>query len=349
MADVVIDHEERRRREEEMERLLMEQEEEQELLQQQRQREQDERVDDDELFVRRDDRNRMAHNNVPLVDGNENNNANMVGENIPPVPPPQLLAPPVLPKKPLLDGLFSYRPMSFFACFVLFYYAFRTRRQYYLAMVYLSSSKYAYVIIGNAILALAVSIFDATIHLFVQGLRPHEAEGLQDFFRWNVTETCLALTIFRSELTIGVAVQFVLVILAKCFHHVAAQREEHLRLTEDAVHEYYPFLKPTHLRVMAFLLVLQFADLLTLEYMANTLLKEFPSVRILFAFEAAIMLVSAWSHMYVFFLLCLYYFVVVVVAAYYYAFGFVCVCDLYPQVLLRLWLFGFWVDRKKQF
>jgi hypothetical protein len=300
MADVRT--EERRRREEEMERemerLLMEQEE-RELLQQ-RGEDHDEQQAAGAGGRRRQQRggdvgdDDLMPNHVP-PDGNNNGNIPL-GGNIP-LPPP-LLAP-LRARKPAFDGLFTYRPMSFLACFALLYYAFRTRRQYYLAMVYLSSSKWAYVVMGNAILALAVSIFDATIQFFVQGLRPHEAEGLQDFFRWNVTETCLALTMFRSELTIAVAVQFVLVILAKCLHHVAAQREEHLRLTEDAMQATYPYLKTAHVNVVIFLIFLQFCDLTTLEFMANALLQEFPSVRILFAFEAAIMLVSAWSHMYV--------------------------------------------------
>lgn len=88
----------------------------------------------------------------------------------------------------------SYRQTSFLAAAALLFYAFRTRQQYSLAMVYLSSSKWAYVVFGNALIAGLITIFDTLCTLFLNGLRLNEAEGLQDFFRWNVTETCLALT-----------------------------------------------------------------------------------------------------------------------------------------------------------
>jgi len=127
-----------------------------------------------------------------------------------------------------------------------------------------------------------------------------EAEGLQDFFRWNVTETCLALTMFRQELTINVAVQFLLLVLVKCLHHVTVLREQHLRMTDDGVrgatwNTNVPIVPWHHCKVLMMLFVLQSLDLLAVQYTADDLLNAGPSVSILFAFEAAILLVSAWS------------------------------------------------------
>jgi E3 ubiquitin-protein ligase synoviolin len=201
------------------------------------------------------------------------------------------------PKKRLLN----YRSTSFLAFGSLLFYAFRSRRQYYLALVYLSSSKWAYVVTGNAVLALAVTVFDVATHVFLSGLRIQEAEGLNDFFRWNVTETCLALTMFRQELNIVVALEFVWLVTIKCLHHVTVIREQHCRMTEDVIVEGangWPCLLASHLKILLFLLVLQFIDLWTLHATVSDLLQTgSASVRILFAFEAAILLVSAWSHM----------------------------------------------------
>jgi E3 ubiquitin-protein ligase synoviolin len=273
-----MEDERRRRREEEMERLMLEQEQQEDdgdaaaaaaaedgaiLLDQQQQ-----------LLVPLDNNDNENENDPLLLQRQQQQHAFIAPRNTTP--------------------LLSYRSTSLLAFVGLLYYALRTRRQYYLAAVYLSSSKWAYVVTGNAILVAALSLFDAVIRVGLHGLRPHEAEGLQDFFRWNVTETCLALTMFRNELTVTTALQFVALITVKCWHHVAAQREQHWRLTEEAVTGTFPYIR--HWSLLFFLIFLQLLDLLALQYAVESLVETGPTVVILFAFEAAIMLVNAWSH-----------------------------------------------------
>jgi E3 ubiquitin-protein ligase synoviolin len=229
---------------------------------------------------------------VPLEAPNPNDAPNVAE----PLMPPPLAVP-----QNKRNWLLTYRPLSFLSFFALIWYALRTRKQYYFAMIYISHSKWAYVVLGNTILALAVTIFDAVIALFFShGLRIQEAEGLQDFFRWNVTETCLALTMFRHELTVLTAVQFVGIITLKCWHYVASQRERHLRMTEDAIvlspAARFGFVRAHHLYVLVFFSLLQLVDMYVVQQSIRQLLLTGPSVKILFAFEAAILLVSAWSH-----------------------------------------------------
>jgi E3 ubiquitin-protein ligase synoviolin len=104
---------------------------------------------------------------------------------------------------------------------------------------------------------------------------------------------------FRHELTVGTALQFVALVTVKCLHHVATQREQNLRMTQDAVQEggRFPYICTGHLRVILFLCFLQAVDMMVVQYAAAEIFKSGPSVQILFAFEAAILLVSAWSHM----------------------------------------------------
>lgn len=199
----------------------------------------------------------------------------------------------------------SYRQASFIAAAALIFYAFRSREQYYLAAVYLSSSKWAYVVLGNALIALLAAVFDGVSAIFLSGLRLQEAEGLQDFFRWNVTETCIALTMFRAELHLSTAIEFLILILVKCLHQVAIMREQLLRLTEEAVVPLsdngmlagVPVLRRGHTKLFLFLLLLQLLDLWVVQRAVMSLIHTGPSVSILFAFEAAISLVSAWSHL----------------------------------------------------
>jgi E3 ubiquitin-protein ligase synoviolin len=196
----------------------------------------------------------------------------------------------------------SYTQSSFLAAAAAIFYALRTRQQWYLALVYLSSSKWAFLILGNAMIALHVKLFDIAVHVFLSGgLRLQEAEGLQDFFRWNITETCLALTMFRQELTVSRALQFLVLILAKCLHHVALLRQKHWRMTDDAVtpshyNPQYPAIPWHHVKLLLLLILLQCLDLWAVQYMGQDLLDVGPSVSILFAFEGAILLVSAWSN-----------------------------------------------------
>lgn len=198
----------------------------------------------------------------------------------------------------------SYTQTSFVAAFCLLYYALRTRQQWYLALVYLTSSKWAYIVFGNALIALCVSTFRIFTKWFLQGLRLAEAEGLGDFFRWNVTETCLALTMFRGELQVDTFLVFLLLILAKCMHWVAEMREQYLRMTQDAVVSIqdhgtllkgWPRIPWEHLRLYLLLNILIVLDIIAVAHCGYSISQNGPSVDILFGFEAAILLVTAMS------------------------------------------------------
>merc|ERR1712087_1050728 len=95
--------------------------------------------------------------------------------------------------------------LSLLAAFALLHHTIRTRRQFYLAVVYIQSSKLAYITLGNAVVALTVWTFSLVTGLFLSGLRPNERDSIGERMRWDVTETCLALTIFRSELDVVTA------------------------------------------------------------------------------------------------------------------------------------------------
>jgi E3 ubiquitin-protein ligase synoviolin len=194
----------------------------------------------------------------------------------------------------------SYVKASFLAAFVLVFYAFRSRQQWYLTILFLSSSKWSYIILGNAFVAFLIGIFQIFTRIFMNGLRLAEAEGLGDFFRWNVTETCLALTIFRSELTVKTGLLFLILVLTKCLHWVADMREGHLRMTEEAVvtqpGSSWPALRWPHVKLLMCLYFLQLIDILAVIQCAMDIVQNGPSVSIFFAFEAAIMLTLVVSN-----------------------------------------------------
>ena len=115
-----------------------------------------------------------------------------------------------------LRPILRYTPLSIIAAVLLLHHTLRTRQQFYLALVYLQSSKLAYILLGNAIIALAVSTFTLMTKIFLDGgLRPNERDSIGEHIRWDVTETCLALTIFRSELDVVTAIEFLGLVILK--------------------------------------------------------------------------------------------------------------------------------------
>jgi E3 ubiquitin-protein ligase synoviolin len=196
----------------------------------------------------------------------------------------------------------SYSQLSFGAAFGLLWYALRTRQQWYLALVFLGSSKYAYIILANALVAASWQLFELLTNQFLGGLRLMEREGLGDFFRWNITETCLALTMFRAELSVESGILFLILVLGKCLHWVVEQRESHLRMTEDAIvtgktglWKGFPLLTKHQIGLYGLLQILLIADVLAVVCCIQHVATEGPSVMLLFGFEAAILLVSCMS------------------------------------------------------
>jgi len=213
----------------------------------------------------------------------------------------------------LPPSLLRYKPLSLLAAVALLHSTLRTRQQFYLAMTHVQSSKLAYVVFGNAFLTLAVATFDAATHLFLEGgLRRNERDAIGERIRWDVTETCLALTMFRSELDAVTAGTFAALVVSKCLHWSAELRGSHLRMTEEVFaypasedaederdgtprpwHRRLPRPRVSHMRFYALLLTLLFLDVFAVAHCAVVVTTDGPSVHILFGFEAAILMVSA--------------------------------------------------------
>ena len=136
-----------------------------------------------------------------------------------------------VPSKSLIK--MHYTTVSFVAAVVHIIYVLRTRKQVYLALLYLTSSKLSYVLLGNAVLASFYRLFQFTIHTFLNGLRLMEQETIVDHIRWNVTETCIALTMFRQEISVKTMGIFLVIIFGKCLHWATELRVNHLRMTEE--------------------------------------------------------------------------------------------------------------------
>lgn len=118
--------------------------------------------------------------------------------------------------------------------------------------------------------------------VFFGQLRDVEVELLYDNARYAVTETCLALTIFREELTVRVLTLFTALLFSKSFHWLCQSRVEYVE--SDNVSRW------THIRLLTLMYTLLVWDV---AFVAGCVyFWKGPSVLILFGFEYTILAVS---------------------------------------------------------
>ena len=85
--------------------------------------------------------------------------------------------------------------------------------------------------------------------LFLGKLSESETEMLTDNGKYAITETCLALTIFRNDLTPPIIVLFFALLFLKSFHWLCRSRV-------DRLEQVMPFGYLVHLRLFTFVLLL---------------------------------------------------------------------------------------------
>ncbi|KAK9456106.1 hypothetical protein V1511DRAFT_496565 [Dipodascopsis uninucleata] len=120
-------------------------------------------------------------------------------------------------------------------------------------------------------------------------LRVIEMEHLYEKAWYAVTETCLAMTIFRDEFDIRFLVMFTTLLFIKIFHWLCADRVEYM---EQAVPS-SPIL--FHVRLSATILILNFVDFYFIRFALDDIVSRGPNMMVMFAFEFAILATTAMS------------------------------------------------------
>lgn len=126
--------------------------------------------------------------------------------------------------------------------------------------------------------------------LFYGQLRPIEVEQLYEKAWFAITETCLAMTIFREEVGGWFLVMFVCLLIGKVWGWIGEGRVEIL--------EQQPPSNPRlfHARLSVSLTVSTLFDISMLRYSVNTvLLHARPNMMVMFAFEFAVLTVTSIS------------------------------------------------------
>ena len=106
-------------------------------------------------------------------------------------------------------GRFSvYAWISSIATLCILLYAWQTRIQFFPMVVFLSTSKVSIVLLVNFAFVLTLLFGRLLKSLFLGNLRNAELELIYENSRLTITETIIALTNFREQLTIRVFTLF---------------------------------------------------------------------------------------------------------------------------------------------
>ncbi|OJJ46058.1 hypothetical protein ASPZODRAFT_16653 [Penicilliopsis zonata CBS 506.65] len=168
--------------------------------------------------------------------------------------------------------------------------AMHQRSNFYSACVYLSQSSANLMILTNLCLLITGYVLFWLQRLLYGPLRPIETEQLYERAWFAVTETCLAMTIFRGSLGAWFLVMFVSLLVGKVWSWIGEGRVEFLEQQPPA----NPRLFHTRLAISLALTVCFHSYML--EYCIKTVLEQArPDMMVMFGFEFAVLTILSSS------------------------------------------------------
>ncbi|KAI8977428.1 hypothetical protein BDF20DRAFT_820497 [Mycotypha africana] len=162
------------------------------------------------------------------------------------------------------------------------------RPNFYAACIYVSKSSACMMILLNMGFIVSVLFGKVLQAIFFGRLRAIEIEHLYERSWYAVTETCLAMTIFREEFDLRFIVVFTTLLFLKIFHWLCQDRVEFMEQT------------PTnrvgfHIRIVNLLCLLLIIDTFLANHAIYVTLTKGPSMMIIFGFEYTILICSILS------------------------------------------------------
>ncbi|EFP76122.2 uncharacterized protein PGTG_02563 [Puccinia graminis f. sp. tritici CRL 75-36-700-3] len=167
--------------------------------------------------------------------------------------------------------------------------AFRQRANFYAAAVYLSKSNACMMILCNFGIFCTIILAKILQSIFFGQLRLAEIERVNDRLWFTISETLLALAMFRDEFDTSFVVLFISLIFVKCFHWLAAYRVEWMDQTTSPPGRLF------HARMISVLSIIWVTDMLLIAYATESVLLHGPSVVLMFEMEYIIMQVTCLS------------------------------------------------------
>ncbi|ROW09001.1 hypothetical protein VMCG_02850 [Cytospora schulzeri] len=166
--------------------------------------------------------------------------------------------------------------------------AFYQRANFYSAMVYLSQSNLCLMTLVNLVFLVYGSFMYGLQRLCFGPLRPVEVEQLYEKAWFAVTETCLAMTVFREEVGAFFLVMFTALITGKVWGWIGEGRVEVLEQQPPANPRLF------HTRLVVSLLSSIIYNCWLLSYSINTVIAQAkPTMMVMFLFEFAVLAVGS--------------------------------------------------------
>ncbi|CAE7210250.1 hypothetical protein PTNB85_08785 [Pyrenophora teres f. teres] len=168
--------------------------------------------------------------------------------------------------------------------------AYYERPNFYSAAVYISQSTGSLMFLVNLMLIVAASFGYGLQRLFYGPLRPIETEQLYDKAWFAVSETLLAMTIFRDDIGIWFFAMFLCLLAGKVWQWIGEGRVEFLEQQPPANPKLF------HTRLMSSLLLSVAFDIFMMQYCIDSILSEArPGVMVMFGFEYVLLAIASAS------------------------------------------------------
>ncbi|CAG5146947.1 uncharacterized protein ALTATR162_LOCUS1959 [Alternaria atra] len=168
--------------------------------------------------------------------------------------------------------------------------AYYERPNFYSAAVYISQSTGSLMFLVNLMLIVAASFGYGLQRLFYGPLRPIETEQLYDKAWFAVSETLLAMTIFRDDIGMWFFAMFLCLLAGKVWQWIGEGRVEFLEQQPPANPKLF------HTRLMSSLLLSVAFDIFMMQYCIDSILSEArPGVMVMFGFEYVLLATASIS------------------------------------------------------
>ncbi|OMP85949.1 E3 ubiquitin-protein ligase synoviolin, partial [Diplodia seriata] len=165
------------------------------------------------------------------------------------------------------------------------------RPNFYSACVYLSQSNACLMILTNLVLLFTASFMYGLQRLLYGPLRPMEVERLYEHAWFAITETLLAMTIFRDDVGVWFFVMFVSLIAGKIWQWIGAGRVEFVEQQPPTSNEIF-----FHSRLASSLILSIVYDSMMLGYCVDFVLRQArPNMIVMFGFEYALLLIESFA------------------------------------------------------
>ncbi|KAG0044371.1 E3 ubiquitin-protein ligase hrd1 [Gryganskiella cystojenkinii] len=163
--------------------------------------------------------------------------------------------------------------------------AFAQRSNFYAACIYLYKSNACMMILLNLGLFLTIITGQLVQMIFFGNLRTLEVEHLYERAWYAVTETCLAMTIFKDEFDTRFVVMFTILLFLKVFHWLCQDRVDSMEQSPEIPLSF-------HVRMVTMIALLVSLDIFMVLNAANHVAVKGPNMMIMFGFEYTLLATS---------------------------------------------------------